>query len=346
MLVTSDRPGTPSWRNAYANFHRTSRLPETGHDDLRRTFTPRMPGLASEMRWPPPLAPGARVALIAPAGPLRDAGDLERATANARSFGWDTVPGASALARQGYFAGTDDARADDLNQALADPSIDAIWCLRGGYGAMRLLGRIDYDALVRRPRAIIGYSDITALHAAVGRFAGLITFHGPTARAELTPYSRSFLDRAVRQDMPLCGDAPAARTVWPGRAEGRLAGGNLALLASLAGTPYAPDLDGAILVLEDIDEAVYRLDRMLVQLRLSGALAGVRGIVFGAFTNCPEASDDGSRRLDDVIDELAADLRIPCIAGAPFGHIADQWTLPLGAVAELDADSPALRVHH
>jgi len=297
------------------------------------------------MRWPPPLAPGARVALVAPAGPLRDAGDLERAVANARTFGWEAVPGPNALARQGYFAGTDDARVADLNQALDDPAIDAIWCIRGGYGAMRLLGRVDYDALVRRPRALIGYSDITALHAAVGLSADLITFHGPTARSALTPYSRSFLEQAVRQDMPLCGSAPLARTVLRGRAEGRLAGGNLALLASLVGTPYAPDLDGAILVLEDIDEAVYRLDRMLVQLRLSGALSGVRGIVFGAFTNCPEASDDGSRTLDDLIDELAADLRIPCIAGAPFGHIADQWTLPLGAIAELDAASPALYVH-
>ena len=296
------------------------------------------------MRWPTPLAPGARVALVAPAGPLRDAADLDRATENARSLGWEPVPGRNALARQGYFAGDDALRAADLNHALADPGIDGIWCIRGGYGAMRILDRIDYDALVRRPRAIIGYSDITALHAAIGGSAGLITFHGPTARAELTAFSRQALERAVRQQTPFCGDAPGARTVVPGTATGRLAGGNLALLASLAGTPYAPDLDGAILVLEDIDEAVYRLDRMLVQLRLSGALRGVRGIIFGAFTNCPEASDDGSRTLDDLIGELAAELRVPCIADAPFGHIADQWTIPLGAMAELDADGRSLRV--
>jgi muramoyltetrapeptide carboxypeptidase len=285
------------------------------------------------------------VALVAPAGPLRDAGDLERAAANARSLGWDPVPGANALARLGYFAGTDAARLADLNNALNDPAIDAVWCIRGGYGAMRILAGIDYEALVRRPRALIGYSDITAIHAAAGISASLVTFHGPTARSELTPFSRSSLERAVRQDMPLCGAAPDSRTVVPGRSEGRLAGGNLALLASLAGTPYAPDLHGAILVLEDIDEAVYRLDRMLVQLRLSGMLAGVRGLVFGAFTNCPEASDDGSRTLDDLIDELAGELRVPCFAGAPFGHITDQWTLPLGAMAELDADARALLVH-
>lgn len=297
------------------------------------------------MRWPPPLASGARVALIAPAGPLRDSGDLDRAVANARDLGWDPVAGEHVLARRGYFAGDDDARLADLNRALADPSIDGIWCIRGGYGAMRLLDRIDYAALVRQPRAIIGYSDITALHAAIGSSADLITFHGPTARARLTPFSRDALERAAGQRTPMCGEAPAARTIRPGRAEGRLAGGNLALLASLAGTPYAPRLDGAILVLEDIDEAVYRLDRMLVQLRLGGALEGVRGLILGAFTNCPEAADDGSRSLDDLFAELADTLRVPCIADAPVGHIDDQWTLPLGASAELDADAPGLHIH-
>jgi len=296
------------------------------------------------MLWPPPLIPGARVALVAPAGPLRDASDLDRAIANAESFGWEPVAGQQVLARLGYFAGSDEVRLADFNRALADPAIDGIWCIRGGYGAMRLLPGIDYDALVRRPRAIIGYSDITALHAAIGVKSCLITFHGPTARSVLTGFSRKALDCAVRQQSGVCGDAPGARTVRPGRATGRLAGGNLALLSALAGTPYAPDLRGAILILEDIDEPVYRIDRMLVQLRLTGMLDSVRGLVFGGFTNCREASDDGERSLDEVIAELAEVLRVPCIADAPFGHIDDQWTLPLGAPAELDADSAALHI--
>ena len=296
------------------------------------------------MRWPPPLTPGARVALVAPAGPLRDASDLDRAAENARSFGWEPVPGNQVLARLGYFAGNDAARAADFNRALADPTIDGIWCIRGGYGAMRTLPALDYDSLVRQPRTIIGYSDITAIHAAAGVNAGLVSFHGPTARALLTDFSRAALEQAVLQRPGICGAAPDARTVHPGQAAGRLAGGNLALLAALTGTPYAPDLDGAILILEDIDEAVYRIDRMLVQLRLGGALRGVRGVVFGAFTNCPETTDDGTRSLDEVIDELARELRVPCIANAPFGHIADQWTIPLGASAELDADAPALNI--
>lgn len=296
------------------------------------------------MRWPPSLAAGARVALVAPAGPLRGDAELERAAANARALGWLPVPGAHVLARTGYFAGSDAERLEDLNRAIRDPDIDGIWCVRGGYGAMRLLDGIDYDVLRRRPKALLGYSDITALHAAIGVRCDLVSFHAPTGRAELTPFSRDSLVRAVVRQEDSCGPAPAARTLVTGRATGRLAGGNLALLAALAGTPYAPSLDGAIVVLEDIGEAVYRLDRMLVQLRLAGALARCAGLVFGQFTDCPPESDDGARTLDELCDEVARTLGVPCLSGVPVGHIADQWTLPLGAMAELDAGARVLRV--
>jgi muramoyltetrapeptide carboxypeptidase len=137
---------------------------------------------------------------------------------------------------------------------------------------------------------------------------------------------------------------PHARVLRGGAAEGRLAGGNLALLAALAGTPYLPDLDGTILVLEDVNEAVYRVDRMLRQLRLAGALDGCRAIVFGQCTDCPAESDDGARTLDEVLGELADELRVPCVAGAPVGHVEAQWTIPLGALAALDADERRLAV--
>jgi muramoyltetrapeptide carboxypeptidase len=296
------------------------------------------------MRRPPPLAPGARVALVSPAGPLRGPADLERGVANARALGWDPVVGEHALARDGYFAGDDAARAADLNAALRDPSVDGVWCLRGGYGAMRILPRLDLAALAARPRALIGYSDITALHAAVGRATGLVSYHGPTARAVLTPFSRRSLERAVTAGGDPCGRAPEAEVVRGGTARGRLAGGNLALLASLAGTPYAPDLADSILVLEDVSEGVYRVDRMLQQLHLAGRLDGVRAIAFGHCTNCPEESDDGARRLADVVAEHADRLAVPCLLGVPVGHIDDQWTVPLGAAAELDADARTLRV--
>lgn len=297
------------------------------------------------MRRPPLLGPGARVALVAPAGPLEGAADLERAIANARSFGWEPRVGAHAMAHTGYFAGSDAERLADLNRALADDDVDGVWCLRGGYGAMRLLDGIDYAALRRRPRALIGYSDITALHAAVGPRCELVSFHGPTARAELTDFSRRSLEHAVRTDGDPCGTALNAETLVPGGARGPLAGGNLALLAALCGTPYAPPLDGAILVLEDVNEAVYRIDRMLVQLRLAGLLARCAGIVFGAFTHAvEEEGTGGARTLAEVLREAAEAVGVPCIAGAPVGHIADQWTLPLGATAELDADARTLHL--
>jgi muramoyltetrapeptide carboxypeptidase len=311
-----------------------------------RTRTPRATASATPTprRLPPPLAPGARVALVAPAGPLRGEEDVQRAVDNARSFGWEPVVGDHALARRGYFAGGDAERADDLNRALSDDTIDGVWCLRGGYGAMRILPALDYDALCRRPKPLLGYSDITAVHCAVAAHCGLVSYHAPTARAELTAFSRHSLERAVVRRGDPCGVAPDARVLRGGSAVGLLAGGNLALLAALAGTPFAPQLDDAILVLEDVDEAVYRVDRMLQQLLLAGLLDGCRAIVFGHCTSCPEESDDGARRLDDVVAEVADALDVPCLAGVPVGHIDDQWTLPLGAVAELDADEKKLQV--
>lgn len=296
------------------------------------------------MRLPPPLAPGARVALIAPAGPLRSPDAINDAAAQARSFGWEPVIGQHAAGRMGYFAGSDEDRLRDLNQALGDDTIDGIWCLRGGYGVMRLLDDIDVDAMRKKPRTLIGYSDITALHAALGGAADLITFHGPHAALALSSFSRDSFERAVVAQRDPCGNAPAARTLQPGRAEGRLVGGNLSLLASLCGTRFAPDYTDCILVVEDIGEPTYRIDRMLQQLALSGALARVAGIAYGQFTEGTDAGDASSRALDDVLREAADIADVPAVAGFPLGHIDDQWTIPLGAMAELDADARTLHV--
>jgi len=296
------------------------------------------------MRLPPALAAGARVALIAPSGPLLSSSAIEVALEQCRSFGWDAAVGDHATDRDGYLAGDDASRLRDLNAALRDDTIDGIWCLRGGYGAMRLLPFLDVDAMRRRPRALIGYSDITALHAALGRASSVITYHAPHAGTRLSPFSRESMEHAVVAQRESCGHAPGARTLRPGRAEGRLVGGNLALLASLCGTPFAPDYTDAILVLEDIGEPTYRIDRMLRQLALSGALGRVAGMAFGSFTEGTAQGDDASRALDDVLREAAALAGVPAIAGIPVGHIDDQWTLPLGAMAELDAESRSLHV--
>jgi muramoyltetrapeptide carboxypeptidase len=282
------------------------------------------------------------VALVAPAGPLQNPDELPRAQENARSLGWEPVVASHANARVGYLAGKDRDRLNDINRALRDPKIGAVWCLRGGYGVMRILPGIDYDALSRAPKAIIGYSDVTALHAAVQRKCKLITFHGPTAREALTDFSRDSFQRAVVENADSCGVAADSRELNAGTAEGRLVGGNLAVLSALCGTPYMPDLTDGILILEDINEPVYRVDRMLEQLKLSGVLNGCKAIVFGNCSGC-EATAPG-RSFDDVLSEVAHALGVPCLAGIPVGHIAEQWTIPLGAMGKLDTDARRLTV--
>jgi len=294
------------------------------------------------------LEAGAHVALIAPAGPLQKPEELPRAQENARTLGWEPIVGAHASERTGYLAGHDRDRLNDINRALRDPNIDAIWCLRGGYGMMRILPGIDYDALSRTPKAIIGYSDITALHSAVQRKCKLVTYHGPTARETLTDLSRDSLQRAVVEQTDSCGTAPNAREINAGTAEGRLVGGNLAVLASLCGTPYAPDFTDGILILEDINEPVYRIDRMLQQLKLTGALNVCKAIAFGECVSCPPDGGGGGggsgRSFDEVLGEIAHDAGIPCLAGIPLGHIAEQWTFPLGAMAKLNTRTRTLTV--
>jgi muramoyltetrapeptide carboxypeptidase len=278
------------------------------------------------MRVPPLLQPGSRVALVAPSGPVRDETDVRRAADSARSLGWEPVVGAHVLERVWYLAGTDTHRLADFNRFAADDAIDGIWCLRGGYGAMRILEQLDYGAFRRRPKALIGYSD------------------GPMARLELSELSRASLRAAVIDGTNPCGVAPDAITVRSGRARGRLIGGNLALVAGMANTSFARPLDGGILVLEDVNESVYRLDRLFTQLRLSGALDNLAGIAFGQFTDIPPDAVNEERPLADLLQEVADRCSVPCLAGIPLGHVADQWTFPLGAMAELDADGKSIVV--
>ena len=296
------------------------------------------------MRFPSPLAPGARIGLVAPAGPCRDSTDVNRAVENTRSLGWEPVVGAHALECDGYLAGSDAHRLADLNRFAADDTIDAVWCIRGGYGTMRLLDGLDYDSWRRRPKALLGYSDITALHAAIGARADVVTFHAPTARSTLTSFSRDSLLEAATGSRPYVIRSECATTLVAGRASGRLVGGNLALVSALTGTPYAPHFAGAILVLEDVNESVYRIDRMLTQLRLSGALADVAGIVFGQFTDIPDEPANAERPLRRALAEAAERRGVPCLSDFAVGHIDDQLTIPLGATAMLDADAGTLTI--
>lgn len=290
------------------------------------------------------LTPGARVALVAPAGTLPNMSQVRQGESNAKSLGWIPVAGKNISATHGYLAGTDQERLSDLNAAIRDDSIDGIWCLRGGYGAMRLLDNIDYDTLRENPRPLIGFSDITALHAAINRKSGINSFHGPTARGKLSEFSRRSLLAAVSNQEDSCGIASSGRVIRDGKARGHLAGGNLALVTALEGTPYSVDFNGAILVLEDTGEPLYRIDRMLRQLILAGSLEKCVAIVAGDFRAPKGDKTFDIRAVDDLLAEAADIAGIPCLTGAPFGHITDQWTLPLGASAELDTSNKSLRV--
>jgi len=301
---------------------------------------------------PPRLAPASRVALVAPAGPLGERDDLTRGIELCEALGWVAAPGVHTLERHGYLAGTDADRLEDLNTALRDPTIDAVWCLRGGYGIIRILPQVDFEALERWPKPVIGFSDITALLLAVHQRTGLVGFHGPMARAPLTRFSQQHLLDVLTRVEPagtlgrlpapagvLLPRAPRIVAMHGGSAEGPLVGGNLTLLLALAGTPYFPDLDGALLFLEDVGEDLYRVDRLLAQLRLMGALDRLAGVIVGQFTEMRKGTADGALGFDEVLFTYFGPLQIPIAYGFPIGHVDDQWTLPLGVRARLDADA-------
>lgn len=301
---------------------------------------------------PPRLAPGNRIALIAPAGPMLERDDLTRGQELCRALGLEPVLGANAGKRHGYFAGTDEERLADLNGALRDPSIDAVWCLRGGYGVTRILDQVDFSPLTKKPKAVIGYSDITALILASFRATGVVSFHAPMARAPLTAFSRAAFEAATFRATPvarlarlpapsnvLVPRSPRLLTIRGGVAEGPLLGGNLSLIAALQGTRHLPSFDGAILFLEDIGEDLYRIDRMLAQLRMTGLLSKLAGVILGQFTDMKRGTSEGALGFDEVMATYFEPLGIPVLTGVPVGHVDDQWTMPIGVRARLDASA-------
>jgi muramoyltetrapeptide carboxypeptidase len=306
---------------------------------------------------PARLRAGSRVALVAPAGPLLEQDDLTRGQELCRALGFEPVLMPAAGRRHGYLGGTDEERLRDLNGALRDPAIDAIWCLRGGYGVIRILDKVDYRALAARPRPVIGYSDITALLAAIRQETGIVCFHGPMARAGLTPFSHSHfarvllngtapgrLDRMLPPADVLVPRAHRIVSLRAGVAEGPLVGGNLTLLQCLTGTKYFPDLEGAILFLEDVGEDLYRVDRMLAHLRLAGALAEIAGVIVGQFTEMKRGMQDGALGFDEVLATYLLPLGVPVAYGFPIGHVEDQWTMPLGVRARLNASTGEVEI--
>ena len=296
----------------------------------------------SSFRKPPALTRGDRIAVIAPSGPFnRESFDAGLALLAAR---YRPELSAGLFDRHRYLAGDDSRRLAELNAALIDSEIKAVFCARGGYGAMRLLSRLAPIPPDTPIKPLIGFSDITALHAWL-QAQGIVSFHGPNATqlARVPETSRERLFRLLEvpaNPAPLSGTA----TYVGGTAEGPLVGGNLSVLASLVGTPFLPELNGAILMLEDVGERPYRLDRMWTQLALAGVFDQLAGVVLGTFTGCEEkeAGLSAGYSSDNVLRELANAAGLPCAAGFPIGHGDDNETVPLGVRVRLDADSRRL----
>lgn len=303
------------------------------------------------IRKPPRLQPGDVVGLVSPAGAVYEAEDVEVVQETLAALGLKSRAGAHVLDRYGYLGGTDEARAADLNAMFDDPEVKAVLALRGGWGCNRLLPLLDYDAVRRHPKIVVGYSDITSLLVALYAKTGLVTFHGPVGISTWNPFSVDYFRRilfdgeAVRMENPadtgssLVQTDDRVQTITPGRARGRLVGGNLTVLTSMMGSPYLPDWRGHILFLEDTGEEIYRIDRMLTQLRLAGVLEQLAGFVFGTCTNCDPGRGYGSLTLMDVFADHLRPLGIPAWYGSMIGHISDKFTMPLGVEAEVDAEA-------
>ncbi|MBI4440918.1 LD-carboxypeptidase [Candidatus Woesearchaeota archaeon] len=306
---------------------------------------------------PKPLRKGDTIGIIAPASPTFDRTDLMRSIQVIKDWGFRCKLGRNVNKKHGYLSGKDWERVEDLNEMFRDKGVRAILCLQGGYGSMRLLPYIDYNSIRKNPKIFIGYSDITALHLAINKLTGLVTFHGPSmvglAPPYLSKYTKDYLFRALTKKKPIgqikpSPDDPWVWTITPGKAQGVLVGGNLSLIAASLGTPYEIETRGKILFLEEVDVEPYHFDQMLTQLLLAGKLKEAKGIVIGECVRCVPADFRpgyySSLSIEDVLVEIVKPLNIPAVYNLPIGHGDHRATLPLGVMATLDAGKGKLIV--
>jgi len=308
---------------------------------------------------PKRLAPGDTVTLVSPASATFNSLDLQIARESLEALGFKVRQGEHVLERHGYLAGEDKARADDINKAFADKSVSAVHAIRGGWGSARVLPYLDYDTIRRNPKILIGYSDITALLLAIQARTGLIGFHGPIGLGRWDAWSVDYYRRVLMNGeaveysnkQGISGDRNSlvqvefrTRTITPGKARGRLLGGNLTVLTAILGSPYVPEWDDSILFCEDVGEDLYRVDRMFTQLKLTGVLGKIKGFIFGSCSECGPGEGYASLTLEEILRDHIAPLGIPAWQGAMIGHAQPQWTLAVGAQVEVDATAGTIRL--
>jgi muramoyltetrapeptide carboxypeptidase len=297
------------------------------------------------------LREGDTVGLVMPSFAQWDPVPLDILLDTLKALGLKARVGRHVLDRRGYFAGRDEDRAADLNAMFADPEVKAVHCVRGGWGAARLLPLLDWNTIARNPKILVGYSDITALLLAFHARTGLVTFHGPVGASTWNSFNMDWMKRVLwnaeaatfanlkEPDDTLVPVRNRTRVITPGRARGRLLGGNLTVFTTIIGSGYLPDFTDCILFLEDVEEAPYSLDRMFTQLKLAGILGRAKGVVWGTCDKCSPGEGFGSLTIPDVLDDHVRPLGVPAYSGAMIGHVDRQFTLPLGVQAELDADA-------
>jgi muramoyltetrapeptide carboxypeptidase len=303
------------------------------------------------------LRPGDTIGLVDPASATWEPVNVEIVEESWAALGFKTKRGANLLARRGYFAGTDEQRAADLNAMFSDPGVRAVHCVRGGWGSARLLPLLDWPLIAKNPKILLGYSDITALLLSLHAKTGLVTFHGPVAGSQWNPFNVGYIKRVLvdGEAVPfenlkeidedaLTITENRVQTLRPGTARGRLLGGNLTVLTSIIGSGYLPDWDGCILFLEDVEEAPYRIDRMLTQLRLAGILQKARAVIWGNCTDCKPGEGFGSLTVTEVLKDHLQPLNVPVWQGAMIGHIEKQFTLPVGIEVEVDATAGTIKM--
>lgn len=288
---------------------------------------------------PQTLRPGDTIGIAAPASPF-DQQAFDRGVGVLESTGYSVKIPESLFMKRGYLAGSDSDRASQLMKLFEDESVKAVFCARGGFGSMKLLPLLDFEAICALPKILMGFSDITALLIAIYNRCGMVTFHGPlvTTLKEDSKKTCTALIDAFGSNRPLTLKPRKALVLNPGRASGRLVGGNLTCLCHLVGTPYEPHFEGHILFIEDRGEAPYRIDRMLTQLSLGGHLERVTGVVLGSFQDCGPFED-----VYAIVKEAFRHTGVPILAGFDIGHGTDNLTVPIGLEADLDTEDGSLR---
>ncbi len=305
---------------------------------------------------PKRLKEGDLVGFINPAGAMFNPDGAEIAREAMAALGLQSKYGDHLFDRYGYLAGRDEDRAADINSFFADPEVKAVLALRGGWGCNRLLPLLDYDLIRENPKIVMGMSDITGLLLGIYAKTGLVNYYGPTGGSSWNEFTTENARRVlfdgealtmrnkVSTDDRLVQVKNRVLTITKGTARGPLLGGNLTVLTAMVGSDYLPDFDGSILFVEDLNEEIYRVDRMLTQLSLAGILDRISGFVFGDCKNCDPGGGYGSLTLLEVLSDHIAPLGVPAWYGSMIGHIADKFTVPLGVEAEIDADEGTIKL--